>query len=370
MSNQHGARVRVELGERGYDVCIGPRQLDHLAEFVQQQTLRFSRAIIITDDRVGPLYAARVQAQLEQQGPVSLTQVPAGEASKSIEQAEGLWETMLGEGAGRDAMVVGLGGGVVGDLAGFVAATYARGVRFLQVPTTLLAQVDSSVGGKVGINLSTAKNMVGAFWQPAGVVIDTDVLVTLPAREYQAGLAEVIKYGVIDDAAFFEKLESQQAQIAARDDAILQEVIARCCEIKAEVVAADETERSGRREILNYGHTFAHAIEALTGYGTWLHGEAVAIGMTCAMEMAVRLGMVERSEADRQAALIRALGLPTTMPAPDHERFLEVMRTDKKARKGQIRLVLSPGIGAVRTVEIRSAAELRLIEASLNAVSE
>ena len=269
---------------------------------------------------------------------------------------------------GRDALVVGLGGGVVGDLAGFVAATYARGVSFLQVPTTLLAQVDSSVGGKVGINLSSAKNMVGAFWQPVGVLIDIEVLATLPDREYVAGLAEVIKYGVIADAPFFDLLEQNQARLVDRDETHLRDVIARCCEIKAEVVAEDETERAGRREILNYGHTFAHAIEVLTGYGKWLHGEAVSVGMMCAMEMAVRLGRVEARDLERQRALLTDVGLPTTLPKLDLDRFLALMRTDKKARDGQIRLVLPTRVGEVEVVGMQTESEIGMIQASIVSV--
>jgi 3-dehydroquinate synthase len=258
-----------------------------------------------------------------------------------------LWENLFDLGTDRKSVVVAVGGGVIGDLAGFVAATFARGIGFIQVPTTLLAQVDSSVGGKVGINLPGAKNMVGAFWQPLGVLIDTDVLNTLPEREYRAGLAEVVKYGVILDADFFAYLEDHVDQLNARDAEVLQQVAARSCQLKAAVVAADERETTGLRAVLNYGHTFCHAIEAVTGYGEYLHGEAVAIGMLCASRLAESLGRIDTEVTRRQLDLLTSLGLPSSVPDVDHDRLLEAMQRDKKVEHGKLRFVLPSRMGHV-----------------------
>jgi 3-dehydroquinate synthase len=280
--------------------------------------------------------------------------------------ADYLWRELLELGADRKTVVVALGGGVVGDLAGFVAATYARGLGLLQIPTTLLAQVDSSVGGKVGINLPDAKNMVGAFWQPIGVLIDIDTLATLPRREYVSGLAEVVKYGVILDADFFGELETNAAAISARQSDMLARVVARCCRLKADVVEADERETGcGRpelnRAVLNYGHTFAHALETTSGYGRWLHGEAVSIGMMCAARLARRLGRVDDRFVGRQRELLMALGLPVETPDSDAELLLAAMARDKKSEHGQLRFVLPERLGKVELVggvspdDVRSA---------------
>jgi len=247
-------------------------------------------------------------------------------------------------------VVVAVGGGVVGDLAGFVAATYGRGLPFVQVPTTLLAQVDSSVGGKVGINLPGAKNMVGAFWQPRGVIIDTATLATLPEREYLSGLAEVVKYGVILDAEFFGWLEQHADKIVARSPQELTHLISRCCELKAQVVAADEREESGVRAVLNYGHTFAHAIETVTGYGHFLHGEAVSLGMCRAARLAVLLGRVNEAFVTRQRELLVALKLPVEMPDLSADELLAAMQRDKKTEHGKLRFVLPDRLGHVELV--------------------
>jgi 3-dehydroquinate synthase len=239
---------------------------------------------------------------------------------------------------------------VIGDLVGFVAATYARGLRFCQVPTTLLSQVDSSVGGKTGINLASAKNIVGVFWQPALVLIDTQVLATLPDREYFSGLAEVVKYGVILDADFFEFLEGHLEALQKRDAEVLRHVIVRCCRLKADVVEADEREVTGLRAVLNYGHTFAHAIETVSGYDRWLHGEAVAIGMVCASRLAERLGRVPASITDRQIALLQQLHLPTAVPDLPREELWRAMGRDKKVEHGQLRFVLPSRLGHVELV--------------------
>jgi 3-dehydroquinate synthase len=250
---------------------------------------------------------------------------------------------------------------VVGDLAGFIAATYARGLRFFQVPTSLLAQVDSSVGGKVGLNLPGAKNMVGAFLQPLGVLIDTATLDTLPEREFRSGLGEVIKYGVILDAALFDDLEAHAAELLGRDPATLVSTIARCCQLKAGVVCRDEREESGLRAVLNYGHTFAHALETLTGYGQLLHGEAVAIGMTCAARLAERLGRVDAAFVRRQQALVEALGLPVRLPKLEAAKILATMMHDKKVQHGRLRFVLPSRMGHVELVSDVDPAAVRAV---------
>jgi 3-dehydroquinate synthase len=278
--------------------------------------------------------------------------------SKSVEVAAELWEQLLDQGADRQTVVVALGGGVVGDLAGFVAATFARGLRFVQIPTTLLAQVDSSVGGKVGINLPGGKNMVGAFWQPRGVLIDVDVLQTLPEREYRAGLAEVVKYGVIQDADFFAHLEANVDAINRRDAAVLTRIVERCCRLKADVVERDEREESGLRSILNYGHTFCHAFEAATGYEELLHGEGVAIGMMCAARLAQRLARVDEAFVERQRKLLESFGLPLKVPDVEHDELIELMYRDKKVERGRLRFVLPSRLGHVELVRDVSTDEI------------
>jgi 3-dehydroquinate synthase len=343
--------VQVRLGSRSYDIQVGTGNLAGLANFVAERC-RVSHAVVITDECVETTYAAQAAESLSQGGAiVDLLVVPAGESTKSLEVAEDLWIKMLELGIDRKAVVLAVGGGVVGDLAGFVAATYARGLAFVQVPTTLLAQVDSSVGGKVGINLPGAKNMVGAFWQPLGVLVDTAVLTTLPDREYRAGLAEVVKYGVILDAEFFAYLEQHVPELNAREAGVLEHVIVRCCRLKADVVEADEREETGGRAVLNYGHTFAHALEATAGYGTLLHGEAVAIGMCCAARLSQRVQKLPPRDVARQQALLLALGLSTRMPAIDRQALLAAMQRDKKVEHGRLRFVLADRIGRVGLVD-------------------
>jgi 3-dehydroquinate synthase len=347
---QNATTVRVPLAERGYDIEIGTGNLAQAGRFIAARR-RVSHAVVITDANVEQPHAASAAASLRESGAkADLLVIEAGEPSKSLEMAGHLWRKLLDLGADRKTVIVAVGGGVIGDLAGFAAATYARGIALVQVPTTLLAQVDSSVGGKTGVNLPGAKNMVGAFWQPLGVLIDTSVLLTLPPREYRAGLAEVVKYGVILDADFFAYLETNAAALASRDDVALRTVIARCCQLKADVVANDEREESGLRAVLNYGHTFAHAIEALTGYGRLLHGEAVAIGMLCASRLAERLGRIDASITRRQHQLLTALGLPTELPDVGKEAMLAAMSHDKKVEHGRLRFVLPTRLGHVELV--------------------
>ncbi len=350
--------VRVNLAERSYDIEIGTENLGVAGRFLVERG-KVSHAVVVTDDNVQEPHALKVAESLANQSiEVDVICVEPGEPSKSIDMAAGLWNGMLELGADRKSVVVAVGGGMVGDLAGFVAATYARGVRFFQAPTSLLAQVDSSVGGKVGINLPEAKNMVGAFLQPVGVLIDTAVLATLEPRHYRAGLGEVVKYGVILDAELFDYLEANTAGLIQRDHDTLVHVIARCCRLKANVVENDEREESGLRCVLNYGHTFAHAFETLSGYGELLHGEAVAIGMLCASRLAERLGRIDADLTERQRKLLEALGLPVDTPALDRDEIMESMMHDKKVQHGKLRFVLPGEMGRVELVGDVEAADV------------
>jgi len=342
--------TRVNLAHRSYDIQIGSGHLGNLAPFLRDRT-KSNHAVIITDTTVDSLYADKLGDLLaDDKWEVHLLVVDAGEPSKCSEVATDLWETMLAEGTDRQSIVVAVGGGVVGDLAGYVAATFTRGLGFFQVPTTLLAQVDSSVGGKVGINLPGGKNMVGAFWQPLGVLIDVDVLSTLPDREYRAGLAEVVKYGVILDEEFFAYLEQHTEAINNHDADTLGYVVQRCCRLKADVVEQDEREITGLRAVLNYGHTFAHAFEAAGKYKTHLHGEAVSIGMMCAARLAARMGRVDDQFVARQQTLLEALSLPIATPDYNGDGLLALMRRDKKVDAGKLRFILPDRMGHVELV--------------------
>ncbi len=344
--------IEVQLSERSYRIEIGSGNLSDAGKMLAASG-KYSHAVIITDTNVEHPHATQYGEYLAAADPeidVDLLVIDPGEASKSVEIADRLWQELLDLGADRDTVVVAVGGGVVGDLAGFVAATYARGLSFFQVPTTVLAQVDSSVGGKVAINLPGAKNMVGAFWQPLGVLIDTQVLNTLADREYRAGLAEVVKYGVILDADFFAYLEQHGEQLNQRQPDVLRTVIARCCQLKADVVQQDERETSGQRAVLNYGHTFGHALEAETGYGQLLHGEAVAIGMLCASRLAERLGRIPPEVTQRQFDLLQGLGLPVEVPDVEIDGLMNAMRRDKKVSHGRLRFVLPTRLGHVELV--------------------
>ena len=345
-------QVRIDLGERSYPILIGAGLLDDPGAF--QAVPAGSDAFIVTNATVGPLYAerlARVLADRHRQ--VRLIALPDGEQHKGWESLNAIFDTLLGHGADRKTTLYALGGGVVGDMTGFAAACYMRGVPFVQVPTTLLAQVDSSVGGKTAINHPLGKNMIGAFYQPLAVVCDLQVLATLPARELSAGLAEVIKYGPIHDMAFFDWIEAHIDALRACEPAALAHAVERSCQIKADVVGQDERE-SGLRAILNFGHTFGHAIEAGLGYGAWLHGEAVGAGMVMAAELSRELGGVDAAFVQRLTALIRRAGLPVRGAVLDTQdnagRYLQLMRVDKKAERGEIRFVLidGPGRAAVR----------------------
>ncbi len=363
--------VRVNLAERSYDIEIGAGNLAGVGRFLTDRA-RVTHVVIVTDDHVQKPHAMRVAESLgEQDLDVDVILVDPGEESKSLDVAASLWEGLLELGADRKTVVAAVGGGVVGDLAGFIAATYARGLRFLQIPTSLLAQVDSSVGGKVGVNLPQAKNMVGAFLQPLGVLIDTATLETLPANEYRAGLAEVVKYGVILDAEFFDYLEAHAAAISERRQNVLIHVIARCCRLKADVVEKDEREESGLRAVLNFGHTFGHAFETLSWHASpltsgegpgvrapLLHGEAVAIGMVCAARLAQRLGRVDAQFTARLCSLLKRLGLPVDVPTLDHQKVVDAMMHDKKVEFGQLRFVLPIRMGQVELVGEIAASDI------------
>jgi 3-dehydroquinate synthase len=337
--------VRVELGERSYPITIGTGLIDDPARYAPHIT---RRAAVITNDVVAPLYLARVRRALEAAGArVMEVVLPDGEQHKDAASLNLIYDALLGARCERNTTLVALGGGVIGDITGFASATYQRGTPFLQVPTTLLAQVDSSVGGKTAINHPLGKNMIGAFHQPRAVIADMDTLATLPERELKAGLAEVIKHGAIRDAALFGWCEANVEGLLARDAQALAHVVARSCEIKSEVVAQDEQEH-GLREILNFGHTFGHAIETGFGYGTWLHGEGVAIGMVLAADLSVRMGLLPAADAARVQRLVAAAGLPVKVSGMGAERFVELMSVDKKARDGDIRFILLDALGRAR----------------------
>lgn len=337
-------RVPIALDDRSYDIHIGNGLLADAASWSGLPKARC--ALIVSNDTVAPLYLETVAAQLRPHYAQVLTVVlPDGEAYKGWDAIERIASTLLEAAADRKTVLFALGGGVIGDMTGFAAAIYMRGVPFVQIPTTLLAQVDSSVGGKTAINHALGKNMLGAFYQPLRVLADLDTLKTLPDRELSAGLAEVIKYGPIADAAFLDWLEAHMDALRSRDPAALIHAVQRSCEIKAWVVGQDERE-SGLRAILNFGHTFGHAIETGLGYGEWLHGEAVGCGMVMASDLSVRLGLMPPAFLDRMRALIERAGLPVTAPAGiGLERFMSLMRVDKKAEDGEIRFVLIESLG-------------------------
>lgn len=343
--------VNVPLAERSYAIHIGQGLLGSLPEWLPNVLGRCEHTAIVVDARLTESLGATLNESLATAGyRVSLLEVPSGESSKSVTHAERLWEALLAERADRSSAVLALGGGVVGDLAGFVAATYARGLPLIQVPTTLLSQVDSSVGGKTGINLPAAKNMVGVFWQPSLVVIDTDTLKSLPKREFVSGLAEVVKYGVILQPDLFAYLEHNVQNILHMDSGAITHIVAESCQAKADVVSQDERETTGLRAILNYGHTFAHALETASGYGTFLHGEAVSVGMHLAALCAERMGRVDEEFVARQRTLLENLQLPVHYKGLDPQRLWELMQHDKKVQHGSLRFILPDRLGRVELV--------------------
>ena len=338
--------VRVNLGERSYDIVVTSNDPHGLGPFARGRATG-TQAFLVTDEHVLP-HANVAAAALAGSGfRTTLTVLPPGEGQKALAVASGLYDRLLDAHADRKTLVVAVGGGVIGDLAGFVAATFARGLPLLMVPTTLLAMVDSSVGGKVGINLPRAKNMVGTFHQPVGVWIDTATLDTLPDREYRSGQAEVVKYGVILDAELFAFLEANADAILARQPDVIRHIVTRCCRLKADVVERDEREETGLRAVLNYGHTFAHAFETASGYAGWLHGEAVAAGMVCASRLAERQRLISSDLTERQTRLLGKFGLPTQPEPWPVASLLATMRNDKKALAGKMRFILPRRLGEV-----------------------
>jgi 3-dehydroquinate synthase len=355
--------LSVALGRRTYPIHIGAGLLDRAELYTPYLS---GSAAIVTNEVVAPLYLARVRKAIESAGArVIDIAVPEGEQAKGWESLNRVFDRLLQARLGRDAVIVALGGGVVGDLAGFAAATYQRGVDFLQIPTTLLAQVDSSVGGKTAINHPLGKNMIGAFHQPRAVISDVQTLDTLPDRELRAGLAEVIKHGVALDAPFVDWLEQNMAQLLARDRTALAHAVRRSCELKAAIVAADERESSVRAH-LNYGHTFGHAIEAATGFGPWLHGEAVATGMVIAAELSVRAQLLKPADAARIRALVARAGLPVRPPPLPLERWHDLMSHDKKASGGRTRFIVLDGLGRAKQI----AVDRTLVDEAISAAAQ
>ena len=346
--------IRVALTDRAYVILIAHDWLSDLSTVFDLRLGKVEHLACICDASIENSWGKKIVNALTASGRrIDLTAVVPGEASKSVNELTRLWNWLLERRADRKTVIVAIGGGVVGDLAGMVAGTFARGLRFVQIPTTLLAQVDSSVGGKTGINLPQAKNIVGVFWQPSLVAIDTATLGTLPPRESRSGWAEIVKYGVILDSDFFAFLENNSQRIVAGDQALIVQSIRRSCELKAGVVAADERETTGLRAVLNYGHTFGHAIEATTGYGTFLHGEAISIGMQMAAVLAERLQRVPSGFSKRQGRLLTEFGLPTTLlkELTSLDRLLNAMQSDKKVEYGRLRFVLPTRIGHVELVD-------------------
>ena len=355
-------KITVSLGDRSYPITIAAGLFNDPASFWPLKA--GDNAMLVTNQTLAPIYLDKLATLLSNAG-VKVDQVilPDGEQYKTLAVMDEVFTALLQKPHGRDTTLIALGGGVIGDLTGFAAASYQRGVRFIQVPTTLLSQVDSSVGGKTAVNHPLGKNMIGAFYQPASVIVDTDCLTTLPPRELASGLAEVIKYGIILDGEFFQWLEQNLDALLALDNTAMAYCIRRCCELKADVVAADERE-TGLRALLNLGHTFGHAIEAHMGYGNWLHGEAVAAGMVMAARTAERLGQFSAADTDRIIALLQRAGLPVNGPAiMKAEAYLPHMMRDKKVLGGELRLVLPLAIGRS---EVRGGVAHDMVLAAIN----
>lgn len=335
--------LTVSLGDRSYPIHIGAGLLQHANALTPY--LAGQQVMVVTNDTIAPLYLEALCATLPGHLDVRSVVLPDGEQHKTIEQVGRIWDALLEAGFNRRCTLIALGGGVIGDMVGYAAASYQRGVAFIQVPTTLLSQVDSSVGGKTGVNHPLGKNMIGAFWQPKAVLVDTDTLTTLPSRELSAGLAEVIKYGLIRDEAFLSWLEENMQALRSVEPDVIAEAIAKSCQIKADIVAEDETEQ-GVRALLNLGHTFGHAIEAHQGYGNWLHGEAVGAGMAMAATLSRQLGWIDDAALTRAQAVIQSAGLPLAAPANmSADDFLVRMRLDKKNIDEKLRLVLLKALG-------------------------
>jgi 3-dehydroquinate synthase len=342
--------IPVNLGPRSYTIVVEPGALGTVGARLRALGVG-SRAILVTDADVVQLHGASVTKGLEEEGfSVTTLEVPTGEGAKTLAVAEHCWDRLLAAGADRTSTVLALGGGAVGDLAGFVAASYMRGVNFVQLPTTVLAQVDASIGGKTAVDHPKAKNLIGAFHQPRLVVVDPAVVRTLPDREFRSGLAEIVKHGIVLDAAYFEDVERSAAALLDRDLETLTRIIGGSCRLKAGVIERDPEERSELRYALNAGHTIGHALEAVTRFERWTHGEAVALGLAAEAHLAERLGVATEATTRRQEALLAAVGLPLRAPAVDAEAVLKAIAHDKKARDGRVPFVLAPAIGTFRVV--------------------
>ncbi|WP_306519638.1 3-dehydroquinate synthase [Rheinheimera sp.] len=354
-------KVAVQLGQRSYPIVIAPELLSSALAVPELSMLwRYKKVAIISNPTVAALYLPNIRQLFAQQQVIEFL-LPDGEAYKNLQSFEQVNSFLLENGMPRDALLVALGGGVIGDLTGFVAACYQRGTAFLQIPTTLLSQVDSSVGGKTAVNHPLGKNMIGAFNQPQAVLIDTQVLSSLPKREFAAGMAEVIKYGLLGDAEFFVWLEQHQLAIAELQEPQLSQMISHCCQMKADIVSRDETEQ-GERALLNLGHTFGHAIEAWLGYGEWLHGEAVAVGMMMAFELAASRGWVHANDVIRVRALLQAFALPVAPPkGMQIADFMPYMKTDKKVKDGRMRFILPKTLGLAIIVDDVTETELQQV---------
>ncbi|HKB24377.1 MAG TPA: 3-dehydroquinate synthase [Methylomirabilota bacterium] len=355
--------LRVNLGERSYDIHIAGGDTATVGPFARQRC-QGSAAFVVTDENVRAHGDAVAQALAAAGFHVATAVLPPGEAQKALSTASALYDRLADVQADRRTLVVAVGGGVVGDLAGFVAATFNRGLPFLQVPTTLLAMVDSSVGGKVGVNHPKAKNLIGAFHQPRLVICDPATTRTLPPREFRSGLAEIVKHGIVLDADYFAEVERDAAALGARDLPTVERIVGGSCRLKASIVERDERE-SELRHVLNYGHTIGHALEAATGYARFAHGEAVSLGIVAEARLALRLGLASADTVTRQERLLAAVGLPVRAPALDAEAVVAAIARDKKARDGRVPFVLAPRIGAFRLVYDVPAADVRAVLAAL-----
>jgi len=357
--------IPVDLGNRSYSIVVEPGALSRVGARLRELRVG-SRAVVMTDAVILRAHGAAVVAGLEAAGlSVTVLEVPEGEAAKTLAVAEHCWDRLLAAGADRTSTILALGGGAVGDLAGFVAATYMRGANFVPLPTTVLAQVDASIGGKTAIDHPKAKNLIGAFHQPRLVVVDPAVVLTLPDRDFRSGLAEIVKHGIVLDAGYFDDVERSAAALVGRDLATLTRIIGGSCKLKAAVIQRDPEEKGEWRFALNYGHTIGHALEAATRFETWTHGEAVALGIVAEARLAERLGVADAATGRRQEALLRALGLPTSGARLDTEAVLTAITHDKKARDGRVPFVLAPSIGAFRVIYDVAPADVRAALAAI-----
>jgi 3-dehydroquinate synthase len=357
--------IPVDLGNRSYSIVVEPGALASVGTRLRELRVG-SRAVVMTDAAILRAHGAAVVGGLEAAGlSVTVLEVPEGEAAKTLAVAEHCWDRLLAAGADRTSTILALGGGAVGDLAGFVAATYMRGANFVPLPTTVLAQVDASIGGKTAIDHPKAKNLIGAFHQPRLVVVDPSVVLTLPDRDFRSGLAEIVKHGIVLDASYFEDVERSAGALIRRDLPTLTRIIGGSCRLKASVIERDPEEKGEWRFSLNYGHTIGHALEAATGFDAWTHGEAVSLGIVAEARLAERLGVGDADTARRQQALLQAVGLPTRGARVDTEAVLAAITHDKKARDGRVPFVLAPSIGAFRVVYDVSPADVRAALASI-----